>query len=158
MIGASGAGRRKVTRLIRRWLLGTALLLALAATIAVFAGSRPAAAAGREPAKTAIVAARASSRAVTSSQERISPVTFRRPAQLAPITVFPSLAPPMPKSPLSLPISCYYMFRRFARLTLGDALKVSPRPFSQNRPYQAERARPQPKLSIHVSLARTARP
>ena len=49
MIGASWAGRRKVTRLIRRWLLGTALLLALAATIAVFAGSRPAAAAGRKP-------------------------------------------------------------------------------------------------------------
>ena len=39
MIGASWAGRRKVTRLIRRWLLGTALLLALAATIAVFTGS-----------------------------------------------------------------------------------------------------------------------
>jgi len=49
VIGASWAGRRKVTRLIRRWLLGTALLLALAATIAVFAGSRPAAAAGRKP-------------------------------------------------------------------------------------------------------------
>ena len=49
MIGASWAGRRKVTRLIRRWLLGTALLLALAATIAVFTGSRPAAAAGRKP-------------------------------------------------------------------------------------------------------------
>ena len=49
MIGASWAGRRKVTRLIRLWLLGTALLLALAATIAVFAGSRPAAAAGRKP-------------------------------------------------------------------------------------------------------------
>ena len=46
MIGASWAGRRKVTRLIRLWLLGTALLLALAATIAAFAGSRPAA--GRE--------------------------------------------------------------------------------------------------------------
>jgi lysophospholipase L1-like esterase len=49
VIGASWAGRRKVTRLIRRRLLGTALLLALAATIAVFAGSRPAAAAGRKP-------------------------------------------------------------------------------------------------------------
>ena len=49
MIGASWAGRRKVTRLIRLWLLGTALLLALAATIAVFAGSRPAAAARRKP-------------------------------------------------------------------------------------------------------------
>jgi lysophospholipase L1-like esterase len=49
VIGASWAGRRKVTRLIRLWLLGTALLLALAATIAVFAGSRPAAAAGRKP-------------------------------------------------------------------------------------------------------------
>jgi len=49
VIGASWAGRRKVTRLIRFWLLGTALLLALAATIAVFAGSRPAAAAGRGP-------------------------------------------------------------------------------------------------------------
>jgi lysophospholipase L1-like esterase len=49
VIGASWAGRRKVTRLIRRWLLGTALLLALAATIAVFTGSRPAAAAGRKP-------------------------------------------------------------------------------------------------------------
>ena len=49
MIGASWAGRRKVTRLIRLWLLGTTLLLALAATIAVFAGSRPAAAAGRKP-------------------------------------------------------------------------------------------------------------
>jgi len=46
VIGASWAGRRKVTRLIRLWLLGTALLLALAATIAAFAGSRPAA--GRE--------------------------------------------------------------------------------------------------------------
>jgi hypothetical protein len=49
VIGASWAGRRKVTRLIRFWLLGTALLLALAATIAVFAGPRPAAAAGRKP-------------------------------------------------------------------------------------------------------------
>ena len=49
VIGASWAGRRKVTGLIRSWLLVTALLLAVAATIAVFAGSRPAAAAGREP-------------------------------------------------------------------------------------------------------------
>ena len=49
MIGASWAGRRKVTRPIRFWLLGTVLLLILAATIAVFAGSRPAAAAGRKP-------------------------------------------------------------------------------------------------------------
>jgi lysophospholipase L1-like esterase len=48
VIGASWAGRRKVTRLIRLWLLGTVLLLMLAATIAVFAGSRPAAAARRE--------------------------------------------------------------------------------------------------------------
>ena len=47
MIGASWAGRRKVTRLIRFWLLVTVLLLILAATIAVFAGSRPAAAARR---------------------------------------------------------------------------------------------------------------
>jgi lysophospholipase L1-like esterase len=49
VIGASWAGRRKVTRLIRLWLLGTVLLLILAATIAVFAGSRPAAAARRAP-------------------------------------------------------------------------------------------------------------
>ena len=49
MIGASWAGRRKITRLIRFWLLVTTLLLALAATIAVFTGSRSAAAAGREP-------------------------------------------------------------------------------------------------------------
>jgi lysophospholipase L1-like esterase len=49
VIGASWAGRRKVTRPIRFWLLGTVLLLILAATIAVFAGSRPAAAAGRKP-------------------------------------------------------------------------------------------------------------
>jgi lysophospholipase L1-like esterase len=49
VIGASWAGRRKVTRLIRFWLLVTVLLLILAATIAVFAGSRPAAAAGRKP-------------------------------------------------------------------------------------------------------------
>jgi lysophospholipase L1-like esterase len=48
LIGASWAGRRKVTRPIRFWLLVTALLLMLAATIAVFAGSRPAAAAGRD--------------------------------------------------------------------------------------------------------------
>jgi lysophospholipase L1-like esterase len=50
VIGASWAGRRKVTRPIRLWLLVTVLLLAiLAATIAVFAGSRPAAAARRAP-------------------------------------------------------------------------------------------------------------
>jgi lysophospholipase L1-like esterase len=49
VIGASWAGRRKVTRPIRFWLLVTVLLLVLGATIAVFAGSRPAAAAGREP-------------------------------------------------------------------------------------------------------------
>jgi lysophospholipase L1-like esterase len=49
VIGASWAGRRKVTRPIRFWLLVTVLLLILGATIAVFAGSRPAAAAGRKP-------------------------------------------------------------------------------------------------------------
>jgi lysophospholipase L1-like esterase len=49
VIGASWAGGRKVTRPIRLWLLGTVLLLILAATIAVFAGSRPAIAAGRKP-------------------------------------------------------------------------------------------------------------
>jgi lysophospholipase L1-like esterase len=45
VIAASWAGRRKVTRLTRLGLLGTVVLLLLAATIAVFADSRPAAAA-----------------------------------------------------------------------------------------------------------------
>jgi lysophospholipase L1-like esterase len=49
VIGASWAGRGKVTRPTRFWLLVTVLLLILAATMAVFAGSRPAAAAGRKP-------------------------------------------------------------------------------------------------------------
>ena len=45
VIAASWAGHRKVTRLTRLGLLGTVVLLLLAATIAVFGNSRPAAAA-----------------------------------------------------------------------------------------------------------------
>jgi lysophospholipase L1-like esterase len=50
VIAASWAGRQKVTRLIRLGLLGTVVLLLVAATIAVFADSRPAVAARRGPA------------------------------------------------------------------------------------------------------------
>src|ERR1022692_1771067 len=87
---------------------------------------RRAAAAERESAKTAIVAASSSSRAVPSNPRRISLMTFRRPVQLAASTLPPHfrsrhfeapVLPPFVRGVMPLSMIRYAMRQMVARLS-----------------------------------------